>query len=540
VQEAQLLPLFDPDGTRPQPVDEAAYIVRAEPTDLDRISHDLGTAGAATRFARMIRNDSPKRPFGLTGEVVAVFDSSLDDSAVEDLAAEFGFIVIERLEYLQNAFLLQFRTGPDYAVLAAMGSLAARTDVATVEPNLLFFADVDGSPEVPVFARVNHVPYREMIGVDVAGDLLELNGVNRGGDPGIIIAVVDPEGVTTVHPSLTAALSDNQTKMVTNLDFTLGSPQPQQQALLVHDHGTQCAGSAVGADIGRGAPGVAPNCRLVAVRCGAVTDEVLLGRTYRWLGGLLPVPPGWPAPVASADIISSSYGRNRIALGAPVRTAFDNLTTAGRSTKGTLLLWATGNPGHVDFTASGENYRSWATYHRCLAIGASIGPNPTNPVPSSQHEDPVTGTSTDIPVRADRRSLSSPYGRSDVRKPDLVCPSDTTIAQDGTSVDPIVSCTFVGQGTIDGDYAAKFGGTSHATPAVAGALALLLSAQPDLTWTEARDILLRSCVRIDASTTHGVGQWQDLDGDGAPDFSRWYGAGRINIGAAVALVLNGG
>ena len=75
------------------------------------------------------------------------------------------------------------------------------------------------------------------------------------------------------------------------------------------------------------------------------------------------------------------------------------------------------------------------------------------------------------------------------------------------------------------DYATTFGGTSHATPTVAGAIALILSARPGLNWIQVRDILRASCVRIDAGASQRDWPWQDLDGDGCIDYSRWYGAG---------------
>ncbi len=87
------------------------------------------------------------------------------------------------------------------------------------------------------------------------------------------------------------------------------------------------------------------------------------------------------------------------------------------------------------------------------------------------------------------------------------------------------------------DYAKNasvgFGGTSHACPTVAGAAALLLSVKPDLTWVEVRDILRSSAAKIDAAQANTIGQWQDLDGDGAIDYSQWYGYGRLDVNAAV-------
>jgi len=131
-----------------------------------------------------------------------------------------------------------------------------------------------------------------------------------------------------------------------------------------------------------------------------------------------------------------------------------------------------------------------------------------------------------------------------LRKPDLVAPAHT--AYGPALIDPILSAVRVGTGAVDGcpgapvcnDYANTFGGTSHATPTVAGAVALILSARPNLNWVQVREILRQSCARIDAAQANAIGQWQDLDGDGVIDYSRWYGAGRLDVDAAVALPLD--
>jgi hypothetical protein len=89
------------------------------------------------------------------------------------------------------------------------------------------------------------------------------------------------------------------------------------------------------------------------------------------------------------------------------------------------------------------------------------------------------------------------------------------------------------------DHRNGFGGTSSATPLTAGVAALILSAEPDLTWVEAREILRDTAVKFDLANTNAVGQWLDVNGapsttSGLPAVqSGWYGYGRIDAAAAV-------
>ncbi len=89
-----------------------------------------------------------------------------------------------------------------------------------------------------------------------------------------------------------------------------------------------------------------------------------------------------------------------------------------------------------------------------------------------------------------------------------------------------------------------FGGTSSATPLCAGIAALVISAQPDLTWIEVREILRNTAVKFDLDNNDPVGQWLDANGDPSRISglsavrSPWYGHGRLDADKAVEMALN--
>src|SRR5262249_46332837 len=78
---------------------------------------------------------------------------------------------------------------------------------------------------------------------------------------------------------------------------------------------------------------------------------------------------------------------------------------------------------------------------------------------------------------------------------------------------------------INTDDGAYLGGTSAAAPQVAGALALALSVNSDLTRDQLVTLLHESSDHIQ----YPIDWTQDRDGDGVKDFSQHYGYGRLNI-----------
>jgi subtilisin-like proprotein convertase family protein len=82
-----------------------------------------------------------------------------------------------------------------------------------------------------------------------------------------------------------------------------------------------------------------------------------------------------------------------------------------------------------------------------------------------------------------------------------------------------------GDGDAAGHYTNSFGGTSSACPGAAGVAALVIARDPELRWDQVKELLRRSCDRIDASGGR-------YDGAG---HSSLYGYGRLNAKSAVEL-----
>ncbi len=87
-------------------------------------------------------------------------------------------------------------------------------------------------------------------------------------------------------------------------------------------------------------------------------------------------------------------------------------------------------------------------------------------------------------------------------------------------------------GSNSGNVTEDFGGTSSATPLAAGVIALMLEANPNLTWRDVQNILVHSSRIVDSSDS----SWQ-TNGAGL-QVSHKYGFGSVDAGAATSLAEN--
>ena len=93
------------------------------------------------------------------------------------------------------------------------------------------------------------------------------------------------------------------------------------------------------------------------------------------------------------------------------------------------------------------------------------------------------------------------------------------------------------------NYVSDFGGTSSAAPTVAGVVALMLEANPDLTWRDVKHILANTSDKIDPSRRvtlgddengeNGIAQYEWETNSAGYEFHNWYGFGKVNAAAAV-------
>ncbi|MBK9042923.1 MAG: S8 family serine peptidase [Saprospiraceae bacterium] len=433
-----------------------------------------------------------------------------------------------------------------------------------------------------------------------------LGAARRFGSPDVIVAVVD-SGVDPNHPQFNGNVSNGQPKVFTAFNFvnmvannnSLAGSHGTCCASAAAGFTNVNSGTAGVPD---GTVGIAGNCRVMGIRRGGT--ELDYADMYIWIGGFNPnsARVGFPAQLTrGADIITNSFGYSiGVAISGLMRDTFDHLTTYGRAGKGILLFFSAGNQGGGGCSgAISTLLRPWGSYGKCMSVSAStlandgvtevlaqfsnFGPRisfcaPSNSDCSGTHNPPTvygawTGTILNNGNAPRNRQIlttlnaAANTGNNNITVTSIAGMTNQAIiiGNPSANISPSEAKRITGipgsisilpslfankaNGTVvnygNRDYRNNFGGTSYATPVIAGVAALMLSVNNRLTWIEVREILRGTATKIDPTNTNAVGRWIDVNGLNSgqvgylgPFFSQFYGYGRINAAAAVQEALD--
>jgi len=356
---------------------------------------------------------------------------------------------------------------------------------------------------------------------------------------------------------------------------------------------------------GYGLTGSAPNVQMMCIAGRLPYIDIEVADQYIWMAGFNPVSPlaGFPAPLSrGADVITCSLTPGAGApLSGTAKATLDFVTTFGRQGKGTLCFFSTGNANQNNVTA-----RPYGAYEKCFGIaGTSFADDGVTEIRapySGWGQIALSAPTQDqAPTVHNPPTGYMPWGAAHAGQGNLISyrqvTSTTTAAAaagattltlasvTGLAINQVIHVGVIGalgseparitainvalnQLTIQGfgmfgfgggllnahpsgaavamgpaNHRNDFGGTSSATPLCAGVGALVLSANPSLTYIEARQALRDSAVKFDLTNTDPAGQWLDANGDPSvtsglpPVKSGWYGYGRVNAAGAVTNAL---
>jgi subtilisin family serine protease len=379
---------------------------------------------------------------------------------------------------------------------------------------------------------------------------------------GVRVLVLD-DGMEIGHPDLRDRIDADR---LFNFDPAAASatdPTPPGD----DSHGTAVAGIiAATANNGTGSRGVAPGARLGGARficrygdvatCGSPID-------------LLDAYGGAPFS-RQADVINASFGSagtspqefdpdatffavaiQRLAtlrggLGAVFVKAAGNEYVRGSGTKDADCTRA--NAAKV--TCSNANIDPANTMPQILVVGAVNADGVKSSYSTAGSNVLVAGLGGEYGVTTNPAGINPRVTGPAIVTTDLAgCERGT--AKTGTTSysafdNPVNTVAQSQNGNCD--YMASMNGTSAATPTVSGVVALMLHANPRLTWRDVRHILARTARRVDparvantvalpsgesyvpepAWTRNAAGLW----------FDNWYGFGLVDASAAVAAARN--
>jgi hypothetical protein len=397
-----------------------------------------------------------------------------------------GVRIKREILYLPNAWFAMVPPGTGMTVFDTAAALLAEPEIERCHPEVVWQGSRRSATQFQW-----HLGPRTLGGQEIdAHAAVEAAWATTRGE-GTVIAVID-DGFDLDHEELASP-----GKVVAPRDATEDTDDPSPGP--EDDHGTPCAGVACAEGM-VGASGVAPGARLLPVRLVSGLGSQQEADAIQW------------AAEHGADVISCSWGpedgdwrdpgdprhQARHPLPDSTRAAIDWAVENGRGGKGCVVCWAAGN-GNESVDLDG-----YASYPRVMAVAASNDRSRRSPYsdqgdavwccfPSNDFDSPLTPGIWTID-RTGRAGFNP--GRSKL-------------------------------GDREGRYTSRFQGTSAACPGAAGVAALVLSAAPQLTWEEVRDLLRRTAERIDPE-----GGGYDDDGH-----SPLYGYGRLHAERAVAAAL---
>ncbi|MFK5956443.1 MAG: S8 family serine peptidase [Planctomycetota bacterium] len=239
----------------------------------------------------------------------------------------------------------------------------------------------------------------------------------------------------------------------------------------VSNHGTSCAGVAAAVEgNGQGGVGAAYGAQFSMMRYG---NSSTTSASFGHRNDINDIKSNSWGPIDDGTI---SY------MTSAERTAMENAVSGGRAGLGEIFCWAAGNGGLADRV----EYDPYASSRMTIAVGA-IGDN-------------------------DTRAFYNEHG------------SSMTVVAPSSGNNRGIFTTTGGSG-----YTSSFGGTSSASPLAAGVTALVLQANPALTWRDVQAVLIESARKNDPNNANWL-----VNGAGY-DVSLNYGFGAVDADAATQL-----
>ncbi len=447
----------------------------------------------------------------LGDQITIEFAAIVDSARINAIAAKFGLVLYKAVDGLPNTFVFFVGEQATQNPIKIANRLQRLPEVLASEPNIIIHQEPHYKPRDPLYFQQwyldhnggNQLVHGSHISIEKAWDITR--GVRS-----VIVAVVD-EYYDLNHPDFMGS-----GKIVAPLDLKDKDflPIPTQKH---PSHGTACAGIAIAEENGTGIAGIAPGCAFMPIRTSGFLDDESIEAIFDW------------AIEKGASVISCSWGASAVyfPLSLRQRAAITRAATKGRNGKGCVILFAAGNANRpINGTV---HERGWV---KNIVTGKTRWLNGF-----AVHPDVMTvAASTSL----NKKAAYSNWGTNiSVCAPSNNAQPGMWFEQTGfIYTQPAIAASLPGKaifttdrlgaaGYAIGDFTHYFGGTSSATPVVAGVAALVLSANPDINVQQVKRILEETADKIvDLEPDAQLGlRYGTYDDNG---HSKWFGFGKVN------------
>ncbi|MFM2074425.1 MAG: hypothetical protein RJB34_730 [Pseudomonadota bacterium] len=368
---------------------------------------------------------------------------------------------------------------------------------------------------------------------------------------GVKVNVVD-SGLELAHEDLSARVIAGSSR-----NFVNSSNDPTLAAT-TGDHGTSVAGLIAASNNTVGGSGVAPSASLMAYNY--VLNVTPTVQTLTNFGIAFGATTGYGA--VNADILNFSAGSTSATLGSSSTSsdAVVNNLASLRSGKGAIFVKSAGNGFSSLGAGVGDTTYCNASKVSCQSANQDNNNKQQNTIVvaslnANGTKSSYSTTGSSIWVSGfggeygyDNRYVSSSGGY----KPAMLTTDQTGCSsgylRSGSGQDSrndLDKIDGTGVSNANCNYTAGFNGTSSAAPTVSGVIALMLQANPNLTWRDVRHILAVTSRRVNPNqapivNTSNFGTAFTLEqgwvkNAGGYWYHNWYGFGLVNAAAAVAM-----
>ena len=374
---------------------------------------------------------------------------------------------------------------------------------------------------------------------------------------GVTVAVVDT-GLEVLHEDLSANVVSGG-----SWNFINSSTDPTNAVATTGDHGTSVSGLIAMALNDKGGIGVAPKVQLKGFN--VLLSSQSNANYIAALGGSTASPNS-----SDVAIFNQSFGTNNTTvrtIDPALAAQYVSGTSSLRGGKGALYVKSAGN-GYTSFgtatcSTTGGNINCCAA--QSLGVSCqNVNFDPSNVLPYNIVMAALNakGKKSSYSTAGSALWASAPGGEGGYNAsvfPGLIAAAydpamvttDQSNCSNGYSRSAETSSLFnQGGSNLSGinfscNYTNGMNGTSSAAPMMSGVIALILEANPALTWREVKDILARTAVKVNAGIApvtvvlgNGVAYVAErawvTNAAGRP-FHNWYGFGAVNASAAVNM-----